>query len=954
MPGPEIQLPIWDTHVTVLTVRDVRAGQGALLQRPSAACVRTAIPCAGVGLYLIYPTQSQKPSFTTLATPPTIPSPIRDHGTTTTASAAPAPTTDVFPLLLKEKTQTKRLAYADRAYSESYNSERSSINRLERSGSYSPTATLTSKAEKLTFSSDSESWPDQTVNDAREVPVLKRSNTTREKSTPKSPQATEKSPVGGSKRWGYGWGIGKKDKEKEREKEMAQDLSRQNTQSTRPPLYQSPQRSNSQRTQTSESINYINPLPPHMQAMQRSGDPSRSNTFRSQNSGNSNNTASSSRQRRPQLYPSDSASTLVGSAYERKVNDVDSFKGRPDTGERLEALRELMKKDTLDYYVIPTEDAHGSEYVGISDKRREWISAFTGSAGVAIVSKSSAYLVTDSRYWIQARTELDSNWNLIEAAGHGSPKDWVEWLVDRAKDSRIGIDARMIAHDKATGLNAQLQAKGSKLIYPPQNLVDLIWRDKPSRSKAPIFRQSTRYAGEGTEKKLAKVRRWIAEQSPSVPSYSKTEPKPAQRQVATLLSNLSSIAYLLNLRGNDIPFNPVFHSYLFISADQTILFIEAAKVPEEIDTYLQSLNVERREYNDLWSFLRRKEWGEGKIIIAPSTSYAISLMLTSFRYTVLPSYVEEMKAVKNEVELDGLKNAYMKDGAAWVRWQAWLEAKMSQGYDITEYEAAWRFTEFRREQDGYRGLAYGNISGSGPNAALPHYEPRKNSARMIDRDTPYLNDSGGQYVDGTCDTTRTVHFGRPSNEQCEAFTRVLQGHIAIDSAIFPENTTGKQLDVLARRALWKDGLNYNHGTGHGVGSYLNVHEGPHGFGIDVPLKPGNVITNEPGFYLEGKWGVRIESALIVRRVQTKGNFNGDIWLGFERLTCVPIQTKMVKDSMLSKDEKQWLKEHNKACYEALEPLIREDKRALKWLKRESERGIGLAPALAGGMSIDWD
>ncbi|KAH8107636.1 Creatinase aminopeptidase [Cristinia sonorae] len=867
----------------------------------------------------------------------------------------PPPPPPPICLPFSSKKKPKRLTYSERAYTESYNSERSSINRLERSGSYSPTATLTSKAEKLTFSSDSEAWPDHTVNEAREVPVLRRSATTREKSAPKTPEKdNEKSAGGGSKRWGYGWGAGKKEKEKEREREMAQDLSRQNTQSTRPPLYQSPARSNSQRTQTSESINYINPLPPHMANAARSGEPSRSNTFRSQNSGNSNNTASTSRTRRPHLYPSDSSSTLVGSALERKVNDVDTFAGRPDTGERLEALRELMKKDSLDYYIIPTEDAHGSEYVGINDKRREWISAFTGTAGVAVVSKSSAYLVTDSRYWAQARQELDANWNLVQAGDHDGPKDWVDFLVDRVQDSRVGMDARMISHEKATALNNQLQTKHAKLVYPPQNLVDLIWRDKPSRSKAPIFRQSTKYAGVSAEKKLQKLKRWIAEQSPSVPSYSKSEPKPAQKQVATLISNLSSIAYLLNLRGDDVPFNPVFHAYLFVSADQSILFIEPAKVNEEIDHYLESLNITRRDYNDLWTFLRRKEWGEGKIIIAPTTSYAISLMLTSFRYTVLPSFVEEMKAIKNEAELEGLRNAYLKDGAAWVRWQAWLEAKMSQGYDITEYEAAWRLTEFRREQEGYRGLAYSNISGSGPNAALPHYTPRKNSCRMIDRETPYLNDSGGQYVDGTCDTTRTIHFGRPTNEQCEAFTRVLQGHIAIDSAVFPEGTSGKSLDVLARKALWKDGLNYMHGTGHGFGAYLNVHEGPHGFSSETPLVHGHVITNEPGFYLEGKWGVRLESALAVKRVQTKGNFNGDIWLGFERLTCVPIQTKMVKDSMLSKEEKQWLKDHNKTCFERLEPLIRQDKRALKWLKREADRGIGLAPALAGGMSIDWD
>ncbi|KIJ60057.1 hypothetical protein HYDPIDRAFT_99513 [Hydnomerulius pinastri MD-312] len=596
-----------------------------------------------------------------------------------------------------------------------------------------------------------------------------------------------------------------------------------------------------------------------------------------------------------------------------------------------------MTKDSLDYYVIPSEDAHQSEYVAASDKRREWISGFTGSAGQAIVSKTAAYLVTDSRYWLQAREELDSNWHLIPAGAVDAPKDWIEWL-DRAKDAKIGIDARMISHEKATSLNTKLNTKRSKLVFPPQNFIDLSWKEKPLRSKDPIFIQSIDFTGREASSKIAEVRQWIRAQPAAIPLSFKR-----------LLS-----AYLLNLRGSDIPFNPLFYAYLFISFDTVILFLDAAKLTDDTEDYLRALKIERREYNDLWPFLRRREWGDGKLIISPETSYAISLMLTHFRYTVSSSFIDNMKAIKNEVELEGLRRAYLRDGAAFVKWLAWLEHKIHQGYDITEYEAAWRLTEFRRQNKHYWGLAYENISASGPNAALPHYSPSKSTARMIDRETPYLNDSGGQYRDGTCDTTRTVHFGRPSQDQAEAYTRVLQGHIAIDSAVFPEGTTGAQLDVLARRALWKDGLNYLHGTGHGFGSFLNVHEGPHGFSSGVPLVPGHVITNEPGFYLEGKWGMRIESALAIRRVKTKGEFNGDIWLGFERLTCVPIQTRMVKENMLTKEEKQWLKDHNKKCLERLEPYIKDDKRALKWLKREADRGIGVAAPGPGGITIDWD
>ncbi|KAI0697287.1 Creatinase/aminopeptidase [Cytidiella melzeri] len=730
------------------------------------------------------------------------------------------------------------------------------------------------------------------------------------------------------------------------------DRSRNDSQESRPPDYQFSRGSSSSRHDRADT-NY----PPESEGLSYTdrvgNNPTRSNTFRSNITQSSSNSKQSNG--RPTLFPSESSSTLVGSSLQRKIEDVDPRgAAKFDTTERLEALRELMAKHDLEYYLIPSEDAHGSEYVAINDKRREWISGFTGSSGLAIVSRTNAYMVTDSRYWVQAKRELDRNWQVVQAGSVDGPKDWVEWLVERARDCRVGTDARMFSYEKITQLNTLLQQKSCKLFYPQQNLVDLIWESKPARSREPVFVQPLKLAGMEAGAKISKLRAWIKAQPASVPSYSKSSPKPSQIQEAILVSNLAAVAWLLNLRGDDIPFNPVFHSYLFVSSELAILFIEPEKITSEVEDYLTSINVTHRSYNDIWTFLRKKEWGPGKVIISPQTSYAISLMLTSIHYTVLPSVMEEWKAIKNDAEIAGMRAAYIRDGVAYVKWLAWLEYKMSQGYNITEYEAAWRLTEFRRQGKNYVGLAYENISATGKNAALPHYVPRKADEVMLSRNEPYLNDSGGQYRDGTCDTTRTVHFGRPTSDQCEAFTRVLQGHIAIDSAVFPEGTTGAQLDVLARKALWQDGLNYLHGTGHGFGSFLNVHEGPHGFSSSVPLEPGHVITNEPGFYKEGHWGMRIESALLVRRVRTKGEFNGDIWLGFERLTCVPIQTKMVKDAMLTKEERQWLKDHNKRCLEVLEPYLRDDKRALKWLQREAQRGIGVASTGPAGISIDWD
>ncbi|KAG5340300.1 hypothetical protein C0989_002193 [Termitomyces sp. Mn162] len=592
---------------------------------------------------------------------------------------------------------------------------------------------------------------------------------------------------------------------------------------------------------------------------------------------------------------------------------------------------------------------------------------------------NSAYLFTDARYWSQAQEQLDGNWTLIKAGSVDGPKDWIEWLIGQVRENlRIGVDARMLAYEKATLVYNEIQRfSNSRFVYPPQNLVDLIWKDKPPKSKAPIFIQPIEFSGVSAATKLNKLREWIRKYPPSIPSYSKRDtPNSKEVQEGTLITSLSCIAYLLNLRGSDVPHNPLFHAYLYVGLGHSVLFLDRDKTTAETSEYLKNLGVDIQDYGDLWTWIRRGQYGEGKVIISPQASYAISLMFTHYRYTVAPSFIEKMMASKNETELEGLRRAYLRDGVAFVKFLAWLEGKLQDGYDITEYEAASRLTEMRRSGKHFMGIAYKSISATGSNAALSHYTPRKSTAKFIERDTPYLNDSGGQYRDGTCDTTRTVHFGRPTAEQCEAYTRVLQGHIAIDSAVFPEGTSGIQLDVLARKALWRDGLNYNHGTGHGFGSFLTVHEGPHSFGNNVPLEPGYVITNEPGFCEfrffeaaslyeipalnnlhtdhEGKWGIRIESALAVKRVKTRGEFNGNVWLGFERLTCVPIQTRMVKESMLTKEEKAWLKEHNQRCYEKLSPFLKEDKRASKWLKREAERGIGLATLPGGVVHIDWD
>lgn len=322
------------------------------------------------------------------------------------------------------------------------------------------------------------------------------------------------------------------------------------------------------------------------------------------------------------------------------------------------------------------------------------------------------------------------------------PRDWQAFVLSRVQEgSRVGLDARMISWAKASALNSSIAKVGAKLVFPAQNLVDLVWKTRPARSKDPIFRQPRRFAGEDASSKLSAIRTWITEQPPAKPAYAKRGPATeAQKHAATLVSGLSNIAWALNLRGHDIPFNPVFQAYLFISLEGAVLFVETSKVGDEVRSHLSSLNVDIREYNDLWSFLRRPTWGAGRVLISEDTSYAISLLLTHFRYTITPApcHIDALKAVKNTTEIEGMRAAHLRDGASYVRWLAWLEDKLAQGYEITEYEAAARLTEHRRKNDLFEGLAYENTSATGANAALPHYVPRKSTAKLIDRNTPYL------------------------------------------------------------------------------------------------------------------------------------------------------------------------------------------------------------------------
>ncbi|UZJ51629.1 hypothetical protein CBS101457_000949 [Exobasidium rhododendri] len=617
---------------------------------------------------------------------------------------------------------------------------------------------------------------------------------------------------------------------------------------------------------------------------------------------------------------------------------------------RLATLRKLMKEEGVEAYVVPSEDAHSSEYTSPDNQRRTFISGFTGSTGVAVITLQEAHLFTDGRYWIQAEKQLDSNW-----AFHKVPlvKDWDAWLVDeseRSKGIKVGIDATLVQYARASAFNDDLTSTGGSFTFQSRNLVDVAWgKQRPSPIGAPVHVHPLEYSGQPAQEKLSQLASWLTTGGDKT-----TNNGGFPLGSSYIVNELDQIAWMLNLRGASIPCNPVFPSYLLVKPDggdsySAHLYISDKLLAPSSEAYryvIEDLKVQVEPYESLWDHLSSGDCtndGSKKLVCGEKVSWAVVNSVGKPKAHILKqSPISFWKAVKNRVEIDGMRRAYLRDGVCWVKWAAWLdEAIRVKGERIDEKSASEALIREREKAERYAGMeSYDAISASGENAALPHYETPDEGSRIIDRKTPYLMDAGGQYYDGTIDTTRTVHFGKPTAEQIHAFTRVLQGHIAIDTSVFPKGTTGTTLDVKARSALWRDGMNYSHGTGHGIGSFLNVHEGPQGFstssgGAQIPaeLQVNMCISNEPGFYEEGHYGIRTESCIVVKSVKTRRDFGGSgTWLGFERLTVVPIYKNLVNVKLLTKEEAKWLKSHNQWCREQLQPLLKDDKRALRWLK----------------------
>jgi Xaa-Pro aminopeptidase len=583
---------------------------------------------------------------------------------------------------------------------------------------------------------------------------------------------------------------------------------------------------------------------------------------------------------------------------------------------------------------VPSEDSHQSEYIAPSDARREFISGFSGSAGTAVITHDKAALATDGRYFNQASKQLDNNWTLLKQGLQDVPT-WQDWAAEQAADGAgkkiVGTDPTTITAPDARKLAEKIKKKGGKdLVAVTDNLVDQVWGgERPARPNEPVKVHGKEFAGKGFEEKIEDLRKELEK----------------KKAAGFVVSMLDEIAWLFNLRGNDIPYNPVFFAYAVITPTTTTLYVDESKLPEDAKSHLSSVTI--RPYESIFSDITAlssaatSDSKPRKYLISTKASWALSQSLGGEeKVDEVRSPVGDVKAVKNETELEGMRQCHIRDGAALSEYFAWLEHELiEKKTTIDEVQGSDKLEEIRSKHDKFAGLSFDTISSTGPNAAVIHYKAEPGNCSIIDPAKIYLCDSGAQYFDGTTDTTRTLHFGEPSPQEIEAYTLVLKGNIALEQIRFPKGTSGFAIDAMARQYLWQYGLDYRHGTGHGVGSFLNVHEGPIGIGTrvqysEVPLAVGNVISNEPGYYEDGNYGIRIENVIMVKEAETKYKFGEKAYLGFEHVTMVPMCRKLIDVDLLSGGEKEWLNKYHKEVLEKTGHFFKEDERTRKWLERE--------------------
>ncbi len=571
---------------------------------------------------------------------------------------------------------------------------------------------------------------------------------------------------------------------------------------------------------------------------------------------------------------------------------------------RVEALRAYMRENGLAAFIVVSSDAHSSEYVADCWKAREWLTGFDGSAGTAVVTLSDARLWTDSRYWLAAESSLaGTGFSLMKDGDSGTPSI-TEWLCSTLEQgSVVGVDGTVCSIAEAKEWAAVL-ANSGLLLTTSHNPFDYIWENRPSVPVGKAVVMSCEVCGESVERKLCKLREQLA----------------ANGAAGMLVTMLDEVAWLTNLRGTDVDYNPVVVSYLLVTAADAKLFILPRKLTPEVEAHLAAANISIAHYNDVWQAL--EDYKGETILLQPSRCNAAVLEHLPSACTPLfkDSPVAAMKAVKNSVEIAGFKQAMIAEGVAMVKLLHWLRPAVEKG-GVTELDVDNHLTAFRSEDSRFAGLSFATIAAYGSNAAIVHYEPAEESNALLQPRGFLLLDCGGQYTCGTTDITRTIPLGPLSDDERRCYTLVLRGHISLAMAKFPIGTCGTQLDVLARQWLWQQGENYLHGTGHGVGHYLNVHEGPHQIRMNnmpAPLLPGVTVTNEPGLYKAGRYGIRIENTMLVTEaLETEfGKF-----CAMEPLTLCPIDTTAIIPELLGVDAISYLNEYHKMVYETLSPHL---------------------------------
>lgn len=582
--------------------------------------------------------------------------------------------------------------------------------------------------------------------------------------------------------------------------------------------------------------------------------------------------------------------------------------------ERIEALRELMRREKLDAFIFPSTDPHNGEYVPSHWEGRKWITGFDGSAGTAVVTMHEAALWTDSRYFIAAEEQLTGTGILLMKERMPETPTIPKWLGMKLVDDRdpyVGIDGSVCSAAMVMELTKELRSQGGIALHTSLDPLARIWKDRPSLPDSKVVIHPLEYSGESCASKLERIRAALCQKHAG----------------GMLVAALDDIAWVLNLRGSDVHCNPVFVAYLLIEPKKATLFIDQTKLSKEVINYLKGEGVSVDDYNVVKKRLRY--YGEYNILADPNEINHTLYNAIECVKVDAPSPIPAMKALKNDTEIEGFRNAMVRDGVAMVKFLYWLKTAPDTSL-LSELSVSERLERERSRQDKFRGISFDTIAAYGAHGAIVHYEPTKESNVKLQKEGLLLLDSGAQYLDGTTDITRTIALGPLTEEQKRVYTLVLKGHIQLQMLKFPHGASGTQLDAVARMAMWGQGMNFMHGTGHGVGSYLCVHEGPHQIRMEyrpAPLVPGMVVTDEPGLYLSGRFGVRIENILLVKSYMSTefGEF-----LQFETLTLCPIDKEPIIVEMLSEEEKKWLDDYHLTVRDKLSRHLTFDERS--WLE----------------------